>query len=1094
MQVSIAPVEVHLATQTGIEFVGFVRAFAVALNRDKPASSRQHESGSSSGGSSLAAMVIDSYVRNGVKVPSALAQLPPKAQVVCPRIAVQVPIEKSLLAKAYREVPYGYNFQLNLIKLRTCVAYTTTPYGELAQSMSTNFDLEAAINLASPQPRLTHLAARLWLHPADAGAMDIATAGARPVRRQASASALVNPSFGPSPVPAASKLSATPSFRADRPTLRRHLATSRVERGRSASFDGGAEVPMQQPEASAASAPPASPAMRSNMEQRRSEDGRQASTPATSLPRDPASDTVPPPTSFSSRYKCLHPSIPFVPIIRIKSLSVVSIRQVPLEPTVPGHSISHHSVSMFGAMVWWTAFSVDALLTLVEQAMLHPAVSSNLRDEFAGPKGTPATAQQPSPAAAASPPAEAQAARQQEAASGPSSTSKTSVLIDVPLLTVMLYARMDDNIDWSAPDLGQKLVPARWLLSKNRKTGSHTLTDPDSEVMALEGLRLLTPLISLNLVDLRVGGRLDGRNTELQLSVGALHSENHQLRMQGIHIWQANSSNVGRPRAAAGGVTSPFVYSLASSDARTLASEKMARARARVVLGVDIRLAQVYRRVLEMQLLLRASDYAFFLLTTLDKPDIHGAQIYDQPYEYYRRLCYEVSGEVGPLVIPGPGRLSNESAGEQPSGRQPSGGPERSGSSLRGAGGGGSDGGAAARLLASGGRRLLQRSAVTFTHGQPAAATAPVPKKSTLATWLLQGVRRRMPKLHMPRMPFSFRLRPKASPVSSAAAAAAMYRVSPQPRPAQAEAPPVADHHRRLPPERSESWQAALRCLPFTHVKKPELSFLQVFDSMHFIQRDGKQRSCSRLEFRTPNLQLHLNRPASASAMTSLQFCASFLNLNLCTYSSAALIRMFMGSGTLMTAKLARIQQSSRRTACGKAAGHGVAHGPAPASHSGTTASTSSPAQGPATAKAAGSGGATAAVSIDVQIMAVSVRLLVEESPGVKRPGATQVLAATLANTQLTFGPPQLKHRRVQRQISAAQSAAEAASRTDGTMALRCSVGDVRVKDLQGCVEHRGVLTANRVSHAGSGRVCPAHSACLQLVASAQGCYRHMFG
>ena len=42
-------------------------------------------------GGSLSRMITDSFVRNGVKVPSSLSQLLPKLQAVCPRVSRACP-------------------------------------------------------------------------------------------------------------------------------------------------------------------------------------------------------------------------------------------------------------------------------------------------------------------------------------------------------------------------------------------------------------------------------------------------------------------------------------------------------------------------------------------------------------------------------------------------------------------------------------------------------------------------------------------------------------------------------------------------------------------------------------------------------------------------------------------------------------------------------------------------------------------------------------------------------------------------------------------------------------------------------------------
>ena len=105
------------------------------------------------------------------------------------------------------------------------------------------------------------------------------------------------------------------------------------------------------------------------------------------------------------------------------------------------------------------------------------------------------------------------------------------------------------------------------------------------------------------------------------------------------------------------------------------------------------------------------------------------------------------------------------------------------------------------------------------------------------------------------------------------------------------------------------------------------------------------------------------------------------------------------------------------------------------------------------------------------------VQIMVEETAGKKRPGATQVVGLTLINTQVSFGPsltsgPSNAHegggggsRDPMGASTALFTDASVDARSGGgkckCMRAAVSVSDVRVHDLQSCVEHRNVLSGN---------------------------------
>jgi hypothetical protein len=106
----MAPVEVNVDQVVSVSAMSFLQAFAAALSKTRAqaasaaAASAQGSSRPSAQAaaeasqldheirllsqkdSSINALIIDSYVRNGIKVPSAFSQLLSKMQAVCPRV------------------------------------------------------------------------------------------------------------------------------------------------------------------------------------------------------------------------------------------------------------------------------------------------------------------------------------------------------------------------------------------------------------------------------------------------------------------------------------------------------------------------------------------------------------------------------------------------------------------------------------------------------------------------------------------------------------------------------------------------------------------------------------------------------------------------------------------------------------------------------------------------------------------------------------------------------------------------------------------------------------------------------------------------
>ena len=63
--------------------------------------------------------------------------------------------------------------------------------------------------------------------------------------------------------------------------------------------------------------------------------------------------------SSSRSIKRLQPSYAFAPLLKVKGLAWTSATRVACEPTVPEHKVAHHTVAMFGALVWIRPWNVS---------------------------------------------------------------------------------------------------------------------------------------------------------------------------------------------------------------------------------------------------------------------------------------------------------------------------------------------------------------------------------------------------------------------------------------------------------------------------------------------------------------------------------------------------------------------------------------------------------------------------------------------------------------------------------------------------------------------------------------------------------------
>lgn len=185
------------------------------------------------------------------------------------------------------------------------------------------------------------------------------------------------------------------------------------------------------------------------------------------------------------------------------------------------------------------------------------------------------------------------------------------------------------------------VLPAPWVtraLSRGGNPAALVAADP-----ALAWGHALTPLLAFHVIDLRAGARIDGGAVLAQAACAGTHVSNLQLRYRGLSIWGSNSSE---PRTCLAGSVEPHTNILGPLTARAAACSQFARERRRVMMGMyhhTTAALQLRRpggaggmgsgghalsriesrglrrhlllRPLEAHMLLKATDYAMFLIT-----------------------------------------------------------------------------------------------------------------------------------------------------------------------------------------------------------------------------------------------------------------------------------------------------------------------------------------------------------------------------------------------------------------------------------------------------------------------------------------------
>ncbi|GLI64033.1 hypothetical protein VaNZ11_007171 [Volvox africanus] len=570
-------------------------------------------------------LVMDSYTRNRIKVPSSMAAFMPKLEFFCPLVSV-----RWMLAAAHTPSIGGISGQHSDVlavavasNFRIASRYVHTCYASLVQSTSARAHLEVYFQIQARSdsrlvtpggtasgtctPHLGHFA-KLWL---DADDVELAF-----------------------PCSWALTLQGV--------TQQQELPIKRLKRGGSRAFYGTG-----------------------------------AASAATSLPA-----TL---TGFSEATRAgrRHPqvSLPFLPVLKIRSFSALALNQVPYAPAVPGTMTTHHTVAMHSAIAWFSPWHALALNAAIDSILTHPVLVNLKSQKEQSYNGSQAGAAPTNGLPLASKPSPHHTSQTGSAAADGSSIS---VLLDIPLLAINCYAEMPKAFGamgdlesklQAMQNSGSALQLASWV-TKRLATNEPKELNLGTDLLLRWGLRL-TPLLTVNIANIRSGLRLTRRNYVMaKLQTTGLQVSDHQARLKRslyAKVWLANSGK---------GSDGPAVHSvqglmpedntsqlLGPLSTRAAALRDFVRNRRRAALCLPSYLAphgekrgqmrQQWLRLLEIQLLHRASDFAMFLLSPTHRSVAQCIGALPQPLESYRLLFQESikyasphSGSPAVLVAP----------------------------------------------------------------------------------------------------------------------------------------------------------------------------------------------------------------------------------------------------------------------------------------------------------------------------------------------------------------------------------------------------------------------------------------------------------
>eukprot|EP00798_Chlamydomonas_sp_ICE-L_P005985 gene5985-5278_t len=667
IKIALLPLDLSIGAKSTQICLGFVKAFSEASKADCW-TSKMITKFPDPPATSLSQLIEDSYHRHRIPVPASVSSLGARLELTCSSLTVRTVVHDSAWVSigGITSKDYKNSFIVNLTNISLETIYCTSSFGTLSRSISVHTDLESTFQF-KPKEDVDRRASytKLWLLPPD-----------------------VNVLYG-------EKLSGAGQF----------VKTARNEPLR---FDKTSKNPLEKTE-----------------------------------PR------VQPLTTN-----------PYVPIILVKRFSTSVASQIPYEPSVPGCSANHVTVSAFGVQAWYSFWQVDLLMSLIDSVISHPLLTMGSDDKPLPKKdadaSTTAAADATKPAAErasdakTSPdvqrPAQAQdkavpAEKHAEGPKRPSSdgTSALSVFMEFPMISLLAYANLKESstphhkqhhqvkVHRSVP-LAQhhqvevhRSVPLAWATKlAGKRTKEQIMADP-----LLNWAHRISPALMMCFLDTRVGfvhnddALAAQRGKFLDPRVGFVHNDgalvaqrgkflepapalgkegseqrrmlvlvtmgsaicSHQFGLLNPHIkngrtaaaaeggyiqmWQNNSSGIDGQPYCPGGHPTPgpsdfhlaekFQFLFAPLQSRAMASLYFWRDRRRAMMGVDSRLLnpgpetrgvvhQRWRRVFDMHLLARTSDYATFLLFSLGK--LQASRNYKGDALHYYKLLQTITSEA----------------------------------------------------------------------------------------------------------------------------------------------------------------------------------------------------------------------------------------------------------------------------------------------------------------------------------------------------------------------------------------------------------------------------------------------------------------
>ncbi|EFJ52491.1 hypothetical protein VOLCADRAFT_86643 [Volvox carteri f. nagariensis] len=369
-----------------------------------------------------------------------------------------------------------------------------------------------------------------------------------------------------------------------------------------------------------------------------------------------------------------HDSYPFLPVLKVRSMSAMALNQVPYEPAVPGTMTTHHTVGVHSVMVWFSPWHATALNAVIDSLLTHPVlVNARNRKRQQSDSDSEAGREPIAAQSGAAEPAQASGNEMQSAGPAPrnqrkepgspaASGSSISLLLDVPLLTVSCYAEMPEAFHFdevveseirAMRESGRALQLPAWI-TKHLVSKELVGIDP-----VLRWGRRLAPLFTANMANIRSGLRLAKRNcVRATVQSTGLQISDHQARLKRslyAKVWLANSGK-GSDGPGIASVQGLLPEDSASQlfgplPTRAAAVRDFARDRRRAALCLPSsqtpigekrgQIRQQWRRLLEVQLLHRASDFAMFLLSPTHRTVARLQLSLPEPLESYRILFQE---------------------------------------------------------------------------------------------------------------------------------------------------------------------------------------------------------------------------------------------------------------------------------------------------------------------------------------------------------------------------------------------------------------------------------------------------------------------